>query len=55
MAIMLALGGSVIGSVLGGARLRPVAEQVVVLLVVAAGLVVVLQSVGDATAPVAIP
>ncbi len=53
-AVELALGGFVIGSMLGGARLRAVAVRVGALLVVAAASAVVLQSVGYATAPVVI-
>lgn len=53
-AVELALGGFVIGSILGGARLRAVAWRVGALLVLAAASAVVLQSVGYATAPVVI-
>lgn len=48
----LALGGFVIGSILGGMRVRTMAWRVGGLLVVGAASVVVLQSIGYAAAPV---
>jgi hypothetical protein len=49
--VELAVCGLVIGSVLGGARLRSVAWKVGALVVVGAVVAVVLQSTGYATAP----
>lgn len=50
----LALGGFVIGSILGGARLRRIAALVVAFVMVAAISAVVLQSIGYAPAPVVV-
>jgi hypothetical protein len=50
--VELAVGGHVIGSALGGARLRTVAGTVGLVLAVGAVSAVVLQTVGYATAPV---
>jgi hypothetical protein len=50
--VELAVGGHVIGSVLGGARLRTVAWWVVLVLGVGAVSAVALQTIGYATAPV---
>ena len=47
----LAVGGLVIGSILGGARIRSVAWRVGALVVAGAVVAVVLQSIGYATAP----
>jgi hypothetical protein len=52
--VELALGGYVIGSMLGGARLRTVAWVVGLVLAVGAVSAVVLQTIGYATAPVII-
>ena len=50
--VELGLGGYVIGSILGGARVRAVAWRVGALLVVGAVSAVVLQTIGYAAAPV---
>ena len=50
--VELAVGGHVIGSLLGGARLRTVAGRVGLVLAVGAVSAVVLQTVGYATAPI---
>ena len=50
--VELAVGGHVIGSVLGGARLRTMAWRVGLVLAVGAGSAVALQTIGYATAPV---
>jgi hypothetical protein len=50
--VELAVGGLVIGSILGGARLRAVAWKVGLLVVVAAALAVLLQTIGYAPVPV---
>jgi hypothetical protein len=50
--VELALGGAIVGSVLGGRGLRSVAWRVLALVVVLAISAVVLQSTGYATAPV---
>ena len=50
--IELAVGGHVIGSVLGGAPLRTVAGRVGLVLAVGAGSAVALQTIGYARAPV---
>jgi hypothetical protein len=52
--VELAVGGLVIGSVLGGARMRSVAWKVGSLVVVGAVVAVVLQSIGYAEAPIVI-
>jgi hypothetical protein len=52
--VELAVGGLVIGSVLGGARVRSVAWKVGALVVAGAVVAVVLQSTGYAPAPVVI-
>lgn len=51
-AVELGLGGFVVGSILGGARLRAVAWKLAAIIIVAAISAVVLQVVGYATAPV---
>ena len=51
--VELAVGGGVIGAVLGGARLRGVAWRVGLLLAVGAGSAVFLQAVGYAATPLA--
>jgi hypothetical protein len=50
--VELAVGGHVIGSILGGARLRRVAGWVGLVLAVGAVSAVVLQTIGYATAPI---
>jgi hypothetical protein len=50
--VELAVGGHVIGSVLGGVRLRTVAGWVGLVLAVGAVSAVVLQTIGYATAPI---
>ena len=50
--VELGLGGAVIGSILGGMRVRTVAWRVAALLVVGAVSAIVLQTIGYATAPV---
>lgn len=50
--VELALGGAIVGSVLGGRRLRTLAWRVLALVVVLAVSAVALQSTGYATAPV---
>jgi len=50
--IELAVGGHVIGSILGGVRLRTEAWRVGLALAVGAGSAVALQTIGYATAPV---
>jgi hypothetical protein len=50
--VELGLGGLVIGSILGGARVRAVASRVGLLLVVGAITAIVLQTIGYAPAPV---
>jgi hypothetical protein len=52
--VELAVGGLVIGSVLGGARMRSVAWKVGALVVAGAVVAVVLQSIGYARAPIVI-
>ena len=52
--VELGLGGYVIGSILGGARVRAVAGKVGVVLVVGALWAVVLQAIGYATASVVV-
>jgi hypothetical protein len=49
--VELGVGGLVIGSMLGGARLRGVAWKVAALVVALAALAVILQAVGYAVAP----
>ncbi|MGZ6372817.1 MAG: hypothetical protein ACXWL8_05415, partial [Candidatus Limnocylindria bacterium] len=50
----LAVGGAVVGSILGGAPLRGVAWRVAGILVIGAVAAVVLQSIGYAPAPIVI-
>ena len=50
--VELALGGSVIGALLGGARLRTVSWLVGAVVVASVLTAVVLQSIGYATAPI---
>lgn len=52
--VELGLGGLVIGSILGGARVRTVAWRVGALLIAGAASAVVLQTIGYAAAPVVV-